>query len=112
MERLRSTPLAHPSQVPDFRKARGQRFAWSLPPPVDAPDGVLAHVSLRTVALATLVFVGAGLLFAFVVRFHRILFLFLVALILATVTRPAVDWLARAACGRSLASSGCTWRCW
>jgi predicted PurR-regulated permease PerM len=95
MERLRSTPLAHLSQVPDFRKARGQRFAWSLPPPVDAPDGVLAHVSLRTVALATLVFVGAGLLFAFVVRFHRILFLFLVALILATVTRPAVDWLAR-----------------
>jgi predicted PurR-regulated permease PerM len=56
---------------------------------------VLAHVSLRSVALATLVFVGAGLLFAFVVRFHRILFLFLVALILATVTRPAVDWLAR-----------------
>ena len=95
MERLRSTPLAHPSQVADFPEARGQGFAWSLPPPVDAPDDALAHVSLRTVALATLVFVGAGLLFAFLVRFHRILFLFLVALILATVTRPAVDWLAR-----------------
>jgi predicted PurR-regulated permease PerM len=95
IKRPRSTPLAHPSQVADFPEARAQGFAWSLPPPADAPDGVLADVSLRTIALGTLVCVGAGLLFAFIVRFHRILFLFLVALILATITRPAVDWLRR-----------------
>jgi predicted transposase YbfD/YdcC len=29
MEPLQSTLLAHLSQVPDFRRARGQRFAWS-----------------------------------------------------------------------------------
>ena len=29
MEPLQSTLLAHLQQVPDFRKARGQRFAWS-----------------------------------------------------------------------------------
>ena len=71
-----------------------------LPPSAGAanapePNGPLASVSLRTVALAALVVVGIVLLFAFVIRFHLILFLFLVALIVATVTRPAVDWLAR-----------------
>ena len=60
-----------------------------------APNDPLASVSLRTVALGALVVVGVGLLFAFVIRFYLILFLFLVALILATVTRPAVEWLAR-----------------
>ena len=29
MEPLQSTLLAHLGQVPDFRKARGQRFAWA-----------------------------------------------------------------------------------
>ena len=29
MEPLQSTLLAHLQQVSDFRKARGQRFAWS-----------------------------------------------------------------------------------
>ena len=29
MEPLQSTLLAHLSQVPDFRRARGQRFAWA-----------------------------------------------------------------------------------
>jgi len=74
----------------------------TLPPPVDAPDGVLARVNPRTVALAALVVVGAGLLFAFVVRFHRVLFLFLVALILATITQPAVDRLARGGIRRQI----------
>lgn len=65
------------------------------PPHEEAPDDLLARISLRSVALAALVVVGTGLLFAFVIRFYLILFLFLVALIIATVTRPAVDWLAR-----------------
>jgi predicted PurR-regulated permease PerM len=59
------------------------------------PAGPLSGVILRTVVLATLVVAGIALLFAFVIRFHLILFLFLVAIILATVTRPAVDGLAR-----------------
>ena len=49
----------------------------------------------RTVALAVLVVVGIALLFGFVIRFHLILFLFLIAIILASITRPAVDWLAQ-----------------
>ncbi len=59
------------------------------------PGGPLASIRVRTVVLAALIVVGVGLLFAFVLRFHLILFLFLVAVILATVTRPAVDYLAR-----------------
>ncbi len=73
-------------------------------PPSDA-SGDAAHksgsnsplmgVTLRAIALAMLIVVGIALLFAFVIRFHLILFLFLIAMILASVTRPAVEWLAR-----------------
>ncbi len=67
----------------------------STPANGSGPDGPLASIRVRTVVLAALIVVGIGLLFAFVLRFHLILFLFLVALILATVTRPAVEYLAR-----------------
>ncbi len=59
------------------------------------PENPLANLRVRTVVLAALIVFSIGLLFAFVLRFNLILFLFLIAVILATVTRPAVDYLAR-----------------
>ncbi len=55
----------------------------------------LTRLTPRTVALGAFIVALVGFLFVFTIRFHLILFLFLVALIIATVTRPAVDWLAR-----------------
>jgi predicted transposase YbfD/YdcC len=46
MEPLQSTLLAHLGQVPDFRKARGQRFAWAY---------LLARVAAAVVAGQTTV---------------------------------------------------------
>jgi predicted PurR-regulated permease PerM len=51
--------------------------------------------SLCDVAMATLVALGVGLAFYLLYRFYMIAFLFLVAVVLATVVRPGVGWLQR-----------------
>jgi len=60
----------------------------------DRPIPGAAALTPRNVATGALVVVAIGLGFLLLVRFHLILFLLLVALIVATVTRPAVRWLA------------------
>lgn len=58
------------------------------------PDWASA-LTPRRVASGAVVIVAVGFLFALVIRFYLVLFLFLIALIVATVTRPGVEWLAR-----------------
>lgn len=71
--------------------------SFSTPEPDGDQDSgsLLARLTPRSVAQGAFIVAAIGFLFVFTLRFYLTLFLLLVALIIATVTRPAVDWLAR-----------------
>jgi predicted PurR-regulated permease PerM len=56
-------------------------------------DEIAPRWTMRSVAMATLIAVGIGLAFLLLYRFYMIVFLFFVALSLATALKPIVGWL-------------------
>lgn len=59
------------------------------------PPPQLDHWTFWRVVWATLVLVSVGLSFWLLYRFHQVLFILFIAIVIGTVIRPVVTWLRR-----------------